>query len=81
MLMSIMPHLRSVEKGALLFREGVTSPLGLTILLIFTTKITKNQDLPGASPLGLHQDVALDPLGALRRSRRPPLHLNSWIHP
>ena len=84
--MTIILHLRSVNKGEfLLLREGVTSPMRAN----FTHKITKIQELPRARPLGPHQGVAVDPLGALRRPQDPmplkkkihPPNQNSWIRP
>ena len=72
--MTIMPHLRSVNKGAfLLLREGVISLIneGSQLWLNIIPKIIKIQELPGASPPGPNQGVALDPLEALRRPPDP----------
>nr|XP_022298598.1 uncharacterized protein LOC111107615 [Crassostrea virginica] len=57
-------------------RECVTSSMRAQ----FTNKITKIQGLPGARPLGPHQGVAVDPLGALRRPQ-DPMPLKKKIHP
>ena len=68
--MTIMPHLRSVNKGAfLLLREGVISLMSAHNMV----KIIKIQELPGGSspaPIA-NQGFALDPLEAFKRPTDP----------
>ena len=76
-----MSHLRSVDKGTFLriLREGITSPMKAN----FTPKITKIQELPGASPPWSPPGHCPGPIGGLKvtpnpmpltKNPRPPLN-------
>ena len=92
-LMTFMPQLRSVDKGAfLLVRECVIHLCGLIIWLDFTPKITKIQELPGALPPGPPPLRYPGPTGCLKavpdlmplkkkNPRPPPPNQNTWIRP
>ena len=83
-----MSHLRSVDKGTFLriLREGVTSSMRAN----FTPKITKIQELPGASPPGPPPRRCSGPTGGLKAAPKDhafekkihaPPNQNSWIRP
>ena len=78
--MTIMPHLKSVDKGAFLLvhvREGVTSPMRDNYMVKFYSQITKIQELPGAASPGSPPGRCPMPL----KKNSTPANQKSWIRP